>query len=232
MTARPRLLRRSLEPELLDDPVQEPDELAHSLDQVAAVNRWLGGSRATLAHLRRLARAPGSVRVLDVGTGNARSLEEALDDLRLRGVRCRGVGVDSSPTAARIAAARARCPIVRADGLDLPFPDGAFDVVLCTLTLHHFSDPDATSLLAEMRRVCRGAVVVNDLERSRWNHAAARVLAATVWRTNRLTRHDGPLSVLRSFTAPELAELARRAGFSRRRVHRHFPWRLVLVAWP
>lgn len=45
----------------------------------------------------------------------------------------------------------------------LPFPDGAFDVVVCRFAFHHFEDP--SRVLAEMSRVCRidGTVAVEDL---------------------------------------------------------------------
>lgn len=115
-----------------------------------------------------------------------------------------------------------------ADALELPFADDSFDVSTCTLTLHHFGADDAVTLVREMARVTRGRVLVGDLERSRLNYLGARVLAATVWRRNPITRHDGPLSVLRSFTPDELDTLGRKAGLRDVRVQRHFPFRLVL----
>lgn len=214
--------------ELLDGEVHDPDELAHSLDQVADVNRWLGGSGALRRHLRPLLERPGPVRLLDVGTGNGRTLDELLRWARRKGRRWEGVGVDRSAAVARIAARESRAPTVRGDALALPFSSGSVDVALCTLTLHHFPAEDAVLLLREMARVARELVLVNDLERHRLNHLAARLLALTVWRGNRLTRHDGPLSVLRSFTPDELLELGRRAGLGDPEVRRHFPWRLVL----
>ncbi len=83
-----------------------------------------------------------------------------------------------------------------------------------------------------MARVCRGVVLVNDLERHRLHYLGARALAATVWRHCPVTRYDGPLSVLRSFTRAELEVLGRRAGLLDLRVRRHFPFRLVLEAHP
>jgi SAM-dependent methyltransferase len=122
--------------------------------------------------------------------------------------------------------------VVLGDALRLPFADGSFDLTLCTLTLHHFPDDDAVRLVSEMARVARAAVLVSDLERTRLNYLGARALAATVWRGNRLTRHDGPLSVRRSFTAAELEDVGRRAGLSNVRVRRHIPWRVVLEGTP
>lgn len=218
---------RSHDQEILDGPRHDPDELAHSLEQVAQVNRWLGGTRALRRHLAPCVRRGEAVRVLDVGTGNGDTLQALGTWARTRGARWRGVGVELSAECARIARGRVDT-VVRADALHLPFTDGSFDVALCTLTLHHFADGDAAALVREMARVSRGLVLVNDLERTRPNYWGARALAATLWRGNRITRNDGPLSVLRSFTPPELLEVGKRAGLRGARVRRHFLWRIVL----
>jgi hypothetical protein len=50
----------------------------------------------------------------------------------------------------------------------------------------------------------------------------------TLWRGNPLTRHDGPLSVLRAFTPSELQQLAAKAGLNGK-VYEHYFQRVVLV---
>ncbi|MCG6986943.1 MAG: methyltransferase domain-containing protein [Gemmatimonadetes bacterium] len=223
---------RSLEPELLDAPVTDLQELAGSLRHVAQVNRWLGGTRALRRHLASLVRGDGTLRYLDVGTGNGETLTDIALWARRRGCDARCVGVDLRAEMLALAARADGTSVLRADALRLPFADGAFDAAACTLTLHHFGDDDAVALVGEMARVARSLVLVNDLERNAVNRAGARVLALTVWRGNRITRNDGPLSVRRSFTVPELLEIGRRAGLAHATVRRHFPWRLVLVGRP
>src|SRR6185436_20758573 len=106
--------------------------------------------------------------------------------------------------------------------------DASFDFVTSSLVFHHFPEAPAASLLAEMARVARRAVLVNDLERHRVPWAVITVLAALG--RNRMVRHDGPLSVLRGWRPHELLTLARSQGLGRRaRVSRLFPYRLVLV---
>lgn len=221
--------RRAHQAELLDEEGHDPEELAHSLRQVAQVNRLLGGSLALRRHLRPLLDRGQPVRLLDVGTGNGETLDEILRWARAGGGRWTGVGVDRSAAVARIASRDSRAPTVRGDALALPFASGSVDVALCTLTLHHFPEEPAVGLLREMGRVARELVLVNDLERHPLAHLSARVLAHTLWRGNRITRHDGPLSVLRAFTPGELLALGRSAGLIDATVHRHFPWRLVLT---
>src|SRR5262245_47135714 len=49
----------------------------------------------------------------------------------------------------------------------LAFPDASFDVVFCTLMLHHLPSPMQLGTIAEMRRVLRpeGRIVIVDMQR-------------------------------------------------------------------
>lgn len=234
-----RLRRVDGAAERMDAPGVDPDDLDQALDHVAAVNRWLGGRRALLRHVPRML-PPGPAHVLDVGTGSA--------DLPLALARRAGAGRDLRITAldlhartleaARRRAAAERDPedvvrvrFVRGDGLLLPFADGTFDLALLSMTLHHMEGDAQVGILRELARVARGGhVVVGELERTLPHYLGARLMAATIWRRNPVTRHDGPLSVLRAFTPAELLDLAGRAGLGDPRVHRHALYRLVLRA--
>lgn len=225
---------RSGETEILDREDVSHPELAASLARVTEVNRQLGGVRSLKRHLARF-RGQDGVRLLDVGTGSAEVLRDLVAWGRAGGGRgWRGVGLDLSPAALRVAASRDELGgpdirLVRGDGLRLPFRTGGFEVSFATLTLHHFSDDDAAAVVAEMARVSRDLVVVSDLERSFLPWLGAHLLAATRWRRDRITRHDGPLSVRRSFTPDELEAIGRRAGLETFGVRRHFPYRVVLA---
>jgi ubiquinone/menaquinone biosynthesis C-methylase UbiE len=122
--------------------------------------------------------------------------------------------------------------LVQADARALPFASGSFDLSTATLTLHHFDDADCVTVLFEMARVSRFGVIVSDLERHPIHYVGARLLAETWWRGDPVTRHDAPVSVLRSFTPKELGTLARRVPLGSPRIRRHFPFRLVLEGRP
>lgn len=218
----------------MDLPGVDPATLEQALRHVALVNRWLGARRALVRHLSWGLPA-GRSRVLDVGTGSA-DLPIAVARWALRSGRpIRIAAVDRH--AATLAVARRRTAGVpdiwtaRADGLRLPFREGAFDLALLSMTLHHMDESALVPMLEELARVARGGrVLVAELRRALPHYLGARFLATTVWRRNPITRHDGPLSVLRSFTSAELRDLAHRAGLHEPVVHRHPIYRLVLRA--
>ena len=219
--------------ERLDAPHHDRAVLEESLDQVAEINRLLGGTRAVLRTLDRLPLPARSVDILDIGTGSA-DIPIAIDAwARRRSRTVRITATDLHPQMREIAAERtAAIPsisVAAANALHLPYVDDSFDVVLLSLTLHHFERDDQIRGLREAARVARRAVIVNELERSLPNYIGARILARTRWRRNQLTRHDGPLSVLRAFTRHELHDIATVAGLDVRWVRRHFFFRLIMV---
>jgi ubiquinone/menaquinone biosynthesis C-methylase UbiE len=238
-------------PELLDDPAQAPANLERSLDDVYAVNRWLGGSRSIRRVLRPLL-ARGPADLLDIGAGSGELALSLRGWAARRGTDLRIIALDRGAVAVRHARALLSAPpagtaaaeqprgarpsssagahVVRGDACALPFADGALDFALLALTLHHFGEADAVGALAEAGRVARRAVIVAELERTWPHYLGARLLAATLWRRNAVTRHDAPISVLRGFTAAELIDVARAAGLRDARVERCAFYRLVLVA--
>jgi ubiquinone/menaquinone biosynthesis C-methylase UbiE len=220
----------------MDEPAQDRAELARSLADIRAVNRWLGGTRVVLHHLEALfARHPRpAYRLLDVATGSGDIPLQVARWARARGVQVEIVATDNHATTLELAREHtAQEPAVRveeADALALPWPDGEFDVALLSTALHHFDDDrDCLRVLREMHRVSRIGLIVNDLARSRAALLGAQLLAATAWRTHPVTRHDGPLSVRRAFTPAELRALAARAGLEKAEVRAHVPFRMALV---
>lgn len=229
------LARAEHAPELLDEASHDEQELEQSLGHVAAVNRWLGGVRALILHLEPFLNSDRTTRILDVGTASGDVPCRIAEWARAKGRTVAITATDLHPQ--MLAIARSRCApfpnvvVEPTDALDLGYPDKSFDVVLLSLTLHHFDGDEQVTVLKELARVARHAVIVNELRRSRLNYAGARLLSLTFWRGNRLTRHDGPLSVLRAFLPSELRTLSEAAGMSGR-VYSHYFQRLVLVATP
>jgi len=120
---------------------------------------------------------------------------------------------------------------MQADGLCLPFRARTFDVVVCSTMLHHLDWQQGITLLHNMAMMARYGVVVNDLVRSRLYYYAARLVLAVI-PCNQVTRHDGPLSVLRAYSVGEVREMARLAGCTRVRVSTALGYRFMLAYGP
>lgn len=109
--------------------------------------------------------APQGASVLDVGTGPGRLLVEIArlrPDLRLTGL---DPASDMVETARRnLADVAETATAVTGDVADLPFDDGSFDVIVSSLSLHHWADPAAGA--SELARVLRpgGQLRVYDLK--------------------------------------------------------------------
>ena len=201
--------------ELLDGHLDDPAELIVNLRDLARLNRLSDGAGLS----RRAIAALGTpTSLLDVGTGAADLPLAFLADARRRGAELHVTATDSRTEV--LDAARAGRPgldrvrgldLAIADGRGLPYPDAAFDVAHASLVLHHLDPPDAIAFLAELRRVARDGVVINDLVRGRLAWVVTWI-AVHAFGRGRYTRHDGPLSVRRAYTRAELQDLCAAAG--------------------
>jgi SAM-dependent methyltransferase len=222
--------------ELLDVPGAEPEsDLRHSLRDIRLANLIGRGTAVVLRYLDALTRdwpAGQPLSVLDIATGSGDIPLAICRWAARRKLPVTVLATDISPEV--IAAAQALVkdhPQIRLrvlDARDLPFPDASFDIVTCSLALHHLERPDAVAVIRQMARVARVGFIVNDIERCWPAYVAVHLLVSTPI-TNRLTRHDGPASVKRAYTAYELAAMAAEAGVHGAHVFRHVFWRQALV---
>jgi len=220
-------MRRQRIAEWLDDDVGTAAEVAASLADLGRINHWFGGTHTTIALLRRFARATGcrQLSLLEIGAGAgdvplAAQRALAQEDIQLRVTLLDRVW---SHLPADGAAS------IVGDALHLPFRDDAFDVVSCSLLAHHF-EPDGLQLFArEALRVCRHAVLINDLIRSRI-HLTLVYLGLPLFRS-RITWHDAPASVRRAYTRHEMRELLSHLPAQRIEMSKHYLDRMGVLVW-
>ena len=227
--------QRSPKLEHIDTGSYTPAEYEACIGELQLVNRWMGDAHTLRATLLReiAAESLQSFSILDVGAGSGELLRVAAAWARQTGRRLSAVGLELNQRSAESIIEEslqfAEIRSVRGNALELPFADSQFDYVICSLFTHHFVDGQVVQILREMSRVAKRRIFVIDLHR----HPIAYLLYTTIGKIvlhNRLLRHDGALSILRSFKSYELLELGQRAGLNDIRVERHFPFRLVLSA--
>jgi ubiquinone/menaquinone biosynthesis C-methylase UbiE len=203
----------------MDDLSRPEHEFAAAYRELKIINRTLGGVRAIERFLPP-AKKGVNLLMLDVAAG-ACDVSEAL----LEKLPCRIVTLDLNARGLKLA--DKSWPVV-ADALALPFREDTFDVVMASLFFHHLSNDNCVQVLSQMWRIAKQRILINDLHRHAVAYFSIRALTA-LFSKSRMVQHDGPVSVLRAFRSRELLDIAGRAGVPAR-VHRSFPYRLVLVA--
>lgn len=228
------LTHRKLEPERMDQPGLDPELHQQALAGLQRVNAISGTAGVLWPEIRRLAaRLKRPIRMLDVGCGGGDVILSLAGRARRRGLDLRVDGCDISPVALRCAGERARgggfdrVSFFELDALRQPLPEG-YDVIACSLFLHHFSDADAGQLLKKMAAAARHLVLVSDLRRGAAGYALAWLGCRLLTRSP-VVHVDGPRSVAAAFTETEFKALAAASGLTGAIVRRRWPQRLLLV---
>jgi 2-polyprenyl-3-methyl-5-hydroxy-6-metoxy-1,4-benzoquinol methylase len=211
------------EPELMDRPQPVTAELASDLRNLRQLNRHFG-SYALITHfLRRWIQPGAKLRVLDLATGSGDIPRLVIDYARKVGATLTVEAIDQQNSTLEIARG------LSADYPEIDFKQGdvlsfgedrQYDIVLCSLALHHFDEAAAVRLLERCRRLSKRFVLVSDLRRGLLVTVGVWLLTAVIYRES-MTRTDARLSAERAFSFREFSSLAGRAGW-RNFGHRRF----------
>ena len=227
------LTKRCLVGELMDDPSlaeQDHHQALHGLRRVNQLSRT--GSviaNAIIQHCKKEKLA--FVRVLDLACGGGDVTTQVSKLLKQAGVLAEVHGWDCSRTAIDFARCQSNSghQQVQFDVANAlaDAPKRSFDVVFCTLFLHHLSDNDANRLLVAMWQMASQLVLIDDLRRSTVGYALA-VVGCQLLSRSPIVHVDGPLSVRAAFTESEILELSDRCDLPRPMIQRHWPHRFLL----
>lgn len=220
-------------PEVMDDPTLHEDLHHAALAGLRRINQVSRSGAVLWPALRRLAsEQTRPLRVFDVACGGGDVVVSLSRRARRAGVDIQIDGCDISDRAVRHAAQFAgQCSpashwFVQRDALRDELP-ADYDVMTCSLFLHHLSEHDAVTLLKRMAAACRQAVLISDLRRTQVGYFLA-VAGCRLLTRSPVVHVDGPLSVRAAWQDREVKSLARRAGMSAAALTRHWPQRFLL----
>jgi SAM-dependent methyltransferase len=205
------------EPELMDRPQPVTPELASDLRNLRQLNRYFG-SYALVEHFLQRWILPGSrMRMLDLATGSGDIPRLVVDHAKKVGAAITVDAIDQQASTVEIARGlSADYPEINfLEGDVLSFGEGAspYDLVLCSLALHHFDEKDAVRVLERCRQLSTKYVLVADLRRGLLATIGVYLVTALIFR-DPMTRADGRTSAARAFSFGELRMLAKRAGWT------------------
>jgi 2-polyprenyl-3-methyl-5-hydroxy-6-metoxy-1,4-benzoquinol methylase len=225
---------RRLQPEIMDQPDLEPRRLYKALSALERINWFSRSTHILWPAINAAAKSAGrsTLSVLDVGTGAGDIPIRIWRKARRAGFDVQIAGCDQSSRSIDFARSRAA-----KRGADVSFfqhdvimngiPD-AYDVIMCSLFLHHLEEAIAVEVLREMARSARRLVLVNDLARGKRGLLLA-LLATRILTTSEVVHIDGPRSVEGAFTPAEAQSLARDAGLQGAVVLKKWPCRYLLI---
>jgi 2-polyprenyl-3-methyl-5-hydroxy-6-metoxy-1,4-benzoquinol methylase len=205
------------EPELMDRPQPVSAELERDLGNLYQLNRFFGSHRLVRHFLRQWIAPDSRVRIADLATGSGDIPRLAVDYARSVGATVTLDAIDQNSATLQIArnlsAGYPEIAFIEANILEWR-PVEPYDIVLCSLALHHFTSDDAVRLLQHCQELSRGKILVSDLRRGYLATVGVFLLTATVFREP-MTRIDARLSAARAFSFSEFHSLADQAGWNR-----------------
>ena len=222
---------RETRDELIDSFDQSDDDLLQTFKDIQTFNRLFGGTSVVIKHIAaELRDLQGSKSLLDVATGLGDIPRELIKWSRKHQIDLSITGLDANTKLLRMAREMPddKLQFIAGDARKLPFEDNTFDIVTCSLALHHFDEEQAAVILREMARVAKQFIILNDLRR-------AYLPAWLIWaisrmlRMNRLAKNDAYLSVLKSRTIDEYKHLSQTAGLDGAKVYKHPFWRAAII---
>ena len=207
---------RTQETEIMDDFSLQGEELRSALDQIAKINQFLGGNKLTLEGIKKLLKntdVSRTIVIADIGCGNGDMLRMLARFGQKNNINFQLIGIDANAFTinhARILShdfknIEYRCMDIFSE----EFTTIHYDIVLCTLTLHHFSDEDIIDIITIFNKNATRGIVINDLHRSKLAYVLFELICF-VFNLNKMGRKDGLVSILRGFKKRELEAFSKK----------------------
>ena len=211
--------------ETMDDFEMEGEVLRDALDKIAKINQLLGGNQLTLQGVQDLIRKIpklSEIVLVDVGCGNGDMLRTLADFGAKNKVKFRLIGIDANnftiSHAKKLSENYSNISYRCENIFDPPFEALQYDIILCTLTIHHFKDDEIVHLLKIFDTNSKIGIVINDLHRSAIAYRLFQVLCF-VFRLNKMSREDGLTSILRGFKKEELIHFSEKLNFKNYKIN-------------
>jgi hypothetical protein len=208
---------RSPATEMMDDFTIEGSVLRDTLDKLETINRLLGGNSVTLKGLKKIllkSSKTKTITIVDLGCGHGDILRDVAKFGRKNSYKFKLIGIDANNAAIDYAKALSKdYPELSFETIDIfseDFKKQKYDVVLCTLFLHHFKNNELIPFLKSTVQKASIGVIVNDLHRHKLAYYLFKMIGLFI--KNKMVREDGLTSVLRAFKRNELETILTKTG--------------------
>ena len=207
---------RTQETEIMDDFSLQGEELREALDQIARINQLLGGNTVTLNGIKTLLNDSDcnrTITIADIGCGNGDMLRMLAKFGQKNKLNFKLTGIDANEYtityAKKLSNEYSNIEYQCVDIFSDDFKTMKFDIILCTLTLHHFTNDHILKIISIFSNNAETGIIINDLHRSKTAYRLFEVICF-VFNLNSVSREDGLVSILRGFRKSELVEFSKK----------------------
>jgi len=205
---------RSSETEIMDDFTMKGVLFRDTLDKLEIINRLLGGNKVTIKGLKELLKNKSKnkiITIVDLGCGHGDILRDIAKFGRKNNYTFRLIGIDANIAAIayakELSCEYSELSFKAIDIFSEDFKKQSYDIVLCTLFLHHFKNNELISFLKMIIERATIGVVVNDLHRHKLAYYLFKLIGFFV--KNKMIREDGLTSILRAFKKKDLENISK-----------------------
>ena len=205
---------RSSEMEIMDDFTMKGVMFRDTLDKLEIINRLLGGNKVTIEGLKKLLKNQSKnkvITIVDLGCGHGDILRDIAKFGRKNNYSFKLIGIDANLAAIEYAEELSKeyseLSFKAIDVFSEDFKKQSYDIVLCTLFLHHFKNDELMSFLKTTIQKATIGVVVNDLHRHKLAYYLFKLIGFFI--KNKMVREDGLTSVLRAFKRKDLENISK-----------------------
>ena len=235
----PNLSYRSNEKELIDDLELDNDALRQNLEELALINKYLGGNQVTTSGLSRLIPNPlitnnqSPITIADLGCGGGDMLMVMADWAKKIGLNAQFIGIDANNFMIDFGMKRTanyqNISYLHQDIYSEEFKEKSFDIVTMTLFCHHFSDESLVQFLQQLKKQTRIGIVINDIHRH-WFAYHSIAWITKLFLKSYLVKNDAKLSVWRAFVREDLEKIIQKSGFNKYSIRWKwaFRWEVIL----
>lgn len=232
----PSFRQRASEMEDMDDFSIQGEALEGALRYLAFVNRFLGGHQIIIQSLQRAFHKlswtgiSAGAHLVDLGCGGGDTLSKVAKWSEKQHLNLQLTGIDANPHILAFARENTlfnpEINYIEGDFLAKDFDWSPYQVVLCSLILHHFEEKQIKALLGQIPKGT--LVIINDLQRHWLAYYLFQVLCFFSLAPP-MARKDGAISIRKGFQRKELETLLKRCNISRYELSWRWAFRYQLI---
>ena len=208
------LSQRSSDVEIMDDFKNPPENLEQILEDINRVNTLLGGFAITQKAITKLlnTHAKTNYTIIDFGCAEGSMLRALATHCRKRNMNVSFIGIDLNEKTLKLAEKKSKnfpeISYLQQDIFQINTKELKCDILISTLTLHHFDNHTIVELLPKFFEIATIGIVINDLQRSVWAYYLFKLFSLIFIKT-KIAKIDGLISIRRAFKKSELNAFAK-----------------------